>query len=53
MSIAPQKFREIVFLLLYSHDFGSEDDVFDMVMSELAVTRRTVREADLIKDKIL
>lgn len=53
MPISPQKFREIVFQLLYSHDFGGSEEVGEMLMAQLAVTKRIVREADLAKEKIL
>jgi transcription antitermination protein NusB len=53
MPIAPQKFREIVFQLLYSDDFGADADVIEMVMAQLSVTKRVVREASAIRDQIL
>jgi N utilization substance protein B len=53
MPISPQKFREIVFQLLYSDDFGGSADVIEMLMAQLAVTKRIVREASIFKDKIL
>lgn len=47
MALAHQKFREIVFLLLYSYDLGkgADEEVIPLVMTELAVTRRSVKEA--------
>jgi transcription antitermination protein NusB len=53
MPISPQKNREILFLLLYSDDFGGGEDVTDIVMAQLAVTKRVVREAQALKDKVL
>ena len=53
MSISPQKFREIVFQLLYSEDFGGSEEVVEMLMAQLAVTKRTVREACAMMEKIL
>lgn len=53
MPISPQKFREIVLHLLYSDDFGSCEEVAEMVMAQLAVTKKTVREAFEIKEKIV
>lgn len=53
MPISPQKNREILFLLLYSDDFGGGEDVTDIVMAQLAVTKRIVREAYLQKEKIV
>ena len=52
MAISPHKFREIVFYLLYSDDFGGSEEVTDMVMAQLAVTKKTVREAALVREKI-
>lgn len=47
MPIPPQKFREIVFQLLYSQDFreSDKDETGHMIMGELKVTRKTVAEA--------
>src|SRR5438094_189836 len=47
MSLPLQKMREILFLLLYSHDFAecSEEDSTALVMRELAVSKRYVLEA--------
>lgn len=47
MALSPQKFREIVFLALYSRDFtgAQEDEVVEMIMKELTVTKKSVREA--------
>ena len=47
MALAVQKFREMVFQMLYCHDFsqGLEDDVIDLMMSELKVTKKSAREA--------
>ncbi len=53
MALAPQKFREIVFQLIYSDDFGSDGDVDQMLMAQLVVTKRVLREAGLVKDKII
>jgi N utilization substance protein B len=53
MPFSPQKFREIVFQLIYSDDFGGGADIVEMLMAQLAVTKRVVREASALKDKIL
>lgn len=53
MPISPQKFREIVFQLLYSDDFGGCVEVAEMLMAQLAITKRVVREASMVKEKIL
>lgn len=53
MSISPQKFREIVFQLLYSDDFGGSEEVVGMLMAQLAVTKKIVREALGTLEKIL
>ncbi len=47
MPVPQQKFREIVFQLLYSHDMGKaeERDMLALMMAELAVSRKAVRDA--------
>jgi N utilization substance protein B len=47
MALPQQKFREIVFQLLYSKDLGQPetDDIVTLIMGELAVTRKSVRSA--------
>ena len=47
MAFSQQKMREIVFQLLYSSDFadGTEADMTEMIMRQLAVTKKVVREA--------
>jgi len=47
MAFSQQKFREIVFQLLYSCDFAdsAETDMVDMLMKQLAVTKKVVRNA--------
>lgn len=52
MAIAPQKYREILFLLLYSSDFGSEDEVVEILMAQLSVSKSAVREAVALRKKI-
>jgi transcription antitermination protein NusB len=48
MSLPQQKFRELVFQFLYSYDIGrpEEADLMDLLMKELAVTRKAVRAAN-------
>ena len=53
MPFSPQKFREIVFQLIYSDDFGTDVEIAEMLMAQLSVTKRIVREAGALKDKIL
>ncbi|MES2121496.1 MAG: transcription antitermination factor NusB [Chlamydiota bacterium] len=53
MALAPQKRRELLFLLLYSSDFGSCEEVSTVVMEQLAITKKNVREAQEILEKIL
>jgi transcription antitermination protein NusB len=53
MPISPQKFREIVFQLLYSDDFGGSAEVVEMLMAQLCVTKKAVRDACEVKEKIL
>lgn len=47
MALPPQKFREIVFQLLYSQEFADADlsESFSFMMEALKVTRRSVAEA--------
>lgn len=47
MSLSPQKFREMVFQLLYSHDIGhpNEDLMIELMMAELVVSKKNVRLA--------
>lgn len=47
MALPQQKFREIVFHLLYSHDFSEvdEEDMTAFMMHEFAVTKKTLRSA--------
>lgn len=44
MALPPQKFREIVFQLLYSFDMGfsEEKDIIELIMHELEVTKKNV-----------
>ncbi len=45
--LPPQKFREIVFQLLYSHDVSEleTEEMISLLMNELKVSKRNVREA--------
>lgn len=47
MALPQQKYREIVFLLLYSYDTGngSEEDLLKLLMKELEVTKKSVSQA--------
>ena len=47
MSLPQQKFREIVFQMLYSYDMGraNDEDMLPLLMAELSVTRQSVRSA--------
>lgn len=47
MAITHQKFREIVFLLLYKRDFSRDDDIQNssLIMEQLSVTRKNVLDA--------
>jgi len=47
MALSQQKFREIVFQLLYSQELGhpSDDLMIDLMMNELSVSKRNVRLA--------
>lgn len=48
MAVPAQKFREIVFQLLYSFDIGqsTQENMTELLSNELAVTKNTVREAN-------
>lgn len=54
MTLSQQKFREIVFQLLYSQDVASPDEnlMIDLMMAELAVSKRNVRLAQEKVNKI-
>ncbi|WP_068468216.1 transcription antitermination factor NusB [Candidatus Protochlamydia phocaeensis] len=47
MALSQQKFREIVFQLLYSQDIGHphEDVMIELIMAELSVSKKNVRLA--------
>ncbi len=47
MAIAQQKFREILFQLLFSQNFTSleEEEISDLLMHQLKVTRKVMKEA--------
>ena len=47
MGLAPQKFREIVFLVLYTNDFhkNDSDELISIVMKELQVSKKNVQQA--------
>lgn len=55
MPVPQQKFREIVFQLLYSQDMGKseEQDMLAMMMAELAVSRKVVRDAQVKMREII
>jgi transcription antitermination protein NusB len=55
MPLPAQKFREMVFQMLYSYDFShsEEMDVIDMLMHELKVTKKSASEASLRVKAIL
>lgn len=54
MALAQQKFREIVFQLLYSSDFVQSDGelMLDLIMNELEVSKKNVRTAQERVEKI-
>lgn len=47
MTISPLKFRELVFQLLFSFDGGNgcDEELIPLLMSQLLVTRKVVKEA--------
>ena len=54
MALPQQKFREIVFQLLFSSDFSSfeEEEMTDFMMKQLYVTKKTMREAQEKKKEV-
>lgn len=55
MPLSQQKFREIVFQILYSQDIGQADPelMLELMMNELAVTKRNVKAAQERVDNLL
>jgi len=55
MALPQQKFRELVFQVLYSLELGGseKDEIITLLMKELQVTRRSVREAYEKVERIL
>lgn len=55
MTFSKQKFREIVFQLLFSNDFSEikEGETRGMLMEQLAVASSRLREAEACVEKIL
>jgi N utilization substance protein B len=55
VALPNQKFREIVFQLLYSRDMGESpsEAIIPMLMKELSVSKKTVLEASALVEKIL
>ena len=54
MAIPRQKYREAVFLWLFSWTFSpAEEEMVDLLMSQLKITKRAVKEAKETYDKIL
>lgn len=55
MALPNQKFREIVFQLLYSYDMGKSDPeiLVPMIMNELAVTKKSVLIAKDLVERLL
>lgn len=55
MSIPNQKFRELVFQMLYSYTQGlsQEEELLALLAKELCVTKKTVKEAQMRVQQIL
>lgn len=55
MPVPIQKFREIILQLLYSYDIGQseDDDLVPLIMQEVAVSKRIVKEAQLKAKQVL
>jgi transcription antitermination factor NusB len=54
MALPPQKFREIVFQILFSRDFAVDEpqEMIALLMRELKVTKKTMNEADARADLV-
>lgn len=54
MAVPLQKMREIIFQMLYSYDIGKgdEEDIIELIMKELAVSRSDVKNAQLKVEEI-
>ncbi len=54
MALPPQKFREIVFLILFTSDFSTSEteETALMLMNELKVTKKSVMEAHEVVKQI-
>lgn len=54
MALPPQKFREIVFQILFSRDFvvAESQEMIALLMKELKVTKKTMIEADARADLV-
>lgn len=55
MALSQQKFREILFQMLFSQDFSSleEEEIVGFMMQQLSVTKKTMREVQEKHQKIL
>lgn len=55
MSLPAQKFREIVFQMLYSYDMGraTDENMVELLSNELLVNKKSVKEAQARVHKIL
>ena len=54
MSLPQKKIREILLLLLYSHDFvhDNQEDSISMIMEELSVSKKYVHQAYAVRCEI-
>lgn len=54
MALPPQKFREIVFQILFSRGFAADEagEIISLLMHELKVTKRTMLEASARADLV-
>ena len=54
-TLDPHKYRELVFLILYSFEMGqsSSDELFDLITQECKVTKKYVLEANTRAEAIL
>lgn len=54
MAVPQQKMREIIFQMLYSYDIGKgeQEDMIELMMKELSVSRGTIQTAQLKVEEI-
>lgn len=48
--LSPQKFREALFQLIYAYDLGGDCESSDMLMAQLALSKRHVKRVEGVKE---